>query len=263
MTFRNDPDGRRLPVKLDTTSTASTRRSRSSPCITRPARSRWRRPPPTRGGWGSRRREFLVSACGAATTLLGMNAAYARAGRTGGWFDVPEAGRPRPEAARARRGGRGVHLRRAGALRESDGRVAQAPARGREAAARLHDRPALRAPPGTGRARLPALRRARAVREGRVPGLGHRPDGAVLRAVHAPRASPSRSRRRRPPPASSSSSRARTGCYIHGRVNPNQPGDLERMDLLAGQHKVAAWKTYTQWGPDQKGFWMDDEPASR
>jgi hypothetical protein len=49
--------------------------------------------------------------------------------------------------------------------------------------------------------------------------------------------------------------------YIHGRVNPNQAGDLERMDLLAEKHKVAAWKTYTQWGPDQKGFWMDDEPG--
>jgi predicted TIM-barrel fold metal-dependent hydrolase len=46
---------------------------------------------------------------------------------------------------------------------------------------------------------------------------------------------------------------------IHGRVNPNQPGDLEAMDALASRHRVAAWKTYTQWGPDGKGFFMDDD----
>jgi hypothetical protein len=34
---------------------------------------------------GVTRHEFLVSACGAATALLGMNAAHARAGRTGTW----------------------------------------------------------------------------------------------------------------------------------------------------------------------------------
>ena len=37
---------------------------------------------------------------------------------------------------------------------------------------------------------------------------------------------------------------------IHGRVNPNQDGDLARMDELAERWKVAAWKTYTQYGPD-------------
>jgi predicted TIM-barrel fold metal-dependent hydrolase len=47
--------------------------------------------------------------------------------------------------------------------------------------------------------------------------------------------------------------------YIHGRVNPNQPGDVEGMDELAKRYKIAAWKTYTQWGPDGKGFFMDDD----
>jgi predicted TIM-barrel fold metal-dependent hydrolase len=48
---------------------------------------------------------------------------------------------------------------------------------------------------------------------------------------------------------------------IHGRVNPNQEGDLEGMDMLAERYKIAAWKTYTQWGPDGKGFFLDDEPG--
>jgi predicted TIM-barrel fold metal-dependent hydrolase len=45
---------------------------------------------------------------------------------------------------------------------------------------------------------------------------------------------------------------------LHARVNPNQPGDVEDMERLAG-FGISAWKTYTQWGPDGRGFWMTDE----
>jgi hypothetical protein len=47
--------------------------------------------------------------------------------------------------------------------------------------------------------------------------------------------------------------------YLHGRVNPNQEGDLDAMDMLASKYRIAAWKTYTQWGPDGKGFFLDDD----
>jgi hypothetical protein len=46
---------------------------------------------------------------------------------------------------------------------------------------------------------------------------------------------------------------------LHGRVNPNQEGDLEGMDELAERYRIAAWKTYTQWGPDGRGFFLDDD----
>jgi hypothetical protein len=46
---------------------------------------------------------------------------------------------------------------------------------------------------------------------------------------------------------------------LHGRCNPNQPGDLEFMDELAGTWKVAAWKCYTQYGPHGRGFFLSDE----
>jgi uncharacterized protein len=46
---------------------------------------------------------------------------------------------------------------------------------------------------------------------------------------------------------------------LHGRVNPNQDGDLEGMDELAARYPIAAWKTYTQWGPDGRGFFLDDD----
>jgi predicted TIM-barrel fold metal-dependent hydrolase len=50
---------------------------------------------------------------------------------------------------------------------------------------------------------------------------------------------------------------------IHGRVNPNQPGDLEAMDELKEKWGVCAWKTYTQFGPGGKGFFLSDEPGIR
>ncbi len=46
---------------------------------------------------------------------------------------------------------------------------------------------------------------------------------------------------------------------LHGRVNPNQPGDLEGMDALAEEWKISAFKTYTQFGPDGIGYWLSDD----
>jgi hypothetical protein len=45
---------------------------------------------------------------------------------------------------------------------------------------------------------------------------------------------------------------------VHGRVHPNLPGELDRMAELAGRWKIAAWKTYTGFGPDGRGYWLDD-----
>jgi predicted TIM-barrel fold metal-dependent hydrolase len=48
---------------------------------------------------------------------------------------------------------------------------------------------------------------------------------------------------------------------IHGRVNPNQEGDLEGMDELAENWNISAFKTYTQYGPGGVGFFLHDEPG--
>jgi predicted TIM-barrel fold metal-dependent hydrolase len=48
---------------------------------------------------------------------------------------------------------------------------------------------------------------------------------------------------------------------LHGRCNPNQPGDLELMQGLAEKWKVSAWKCYTQYGPGGKGFFLSDEDS--
>jgi predicted TIM-barrel fold metal-dependent hydrolase len=50
---------------------------------------------------------------------------------------------------------------------------------------------------------------------------------------------------------------------LHGRVNPNQPGDLETMDELAQRWGVSAWKTYTQYGPGGRGYFLTDDIGIR
>jgi predicted TIM-barrel fold metal-dependent hydrolase len=50
---------------------------------------------------------------------------------------------------------------------------------------------------------------------------------------------------------------------LHGRVNPNQPGDLEAMDELKEKWQVRAWKTYTQFGPGGKGYFLSDDIGIR
>ena len=92
MNYRHDPDGTRLPIKLDTTTNGEFAPIPLEPVhhqarhlALEAATSHARR-------LGLSRRAFLVSACGAATTLLGMNAAYA-------------GGRPPRRLLRARRRG--------------------------------------------------------------------------------------------------------------------------------------------------------------
>ncbi len=45
---------------------------------------------------------------------------------------------------------------------------------------------------------------------------------------------------------------------LHAPVVPNAPGEIDRMAVMARTYPVAAWKVYTQWGPDGVGWRLDD-----
>src|SRR3954451_9007636 len=85
---RIDPEGKRLPIKLDSTSNGEfvpvplSSANRGAIRLAHDAASRFSRK------LGFTRRQFLVSSCGAASTLLAFNSANAAAGRSGGFFDV-------------------------------------------------------------------------------------------------------------------------------------------------------------------------------
>src|SRR5262249_52289502 len=83
---RIDPEGKRLPIKIDTTSNGefapvplSAKNLMGNRLAHEAATERAKR-------LGLSRREFLVSACGAASTLLAFNDANAM---SGGFFDLP------------------------------------------------------------------------------------------------------------------------------------------------------------------------------
>ena len=83
-----DPAGRRLPVKVDTTTNGEfapiplERAARHANALADERASALAK------YLGKTRRQFLVSTCGAASSLLALNAAHAAAGRSGGFFEV-------------------------------------------------------------------------------------------------------------------------------------------------------------------------------
>src|SRR5262249_10539177 len=102
-----DPEGRRLPIKLDTTSNGE-----FAPVplwAANGAGTGWGRGAASHNAkrLGVGRREFLVSACGAASALLAFNTANAAAGKRGGFFEMEAEAALEPQLAQARLGGKG------------------------------------------------------------------------------------------------------------------------------------------------------------
>jgi len=203
------------------------------------------------------RREFLVSACGTAATLLAMNDAYARAGSRGGFFELPRESGLDLHAARSA-------LDKSEMIFDVQGHFVN-PTGAWTKALPETARP-LRMPktqscgPAKGPGQLDYLQCIGPDEFVKDVFMDSDTDLMVLSFVPSTRES-------EPLTIEEAFVTARIvekleGTHrllIHGRVNPNQKGDLEGMDELAARYPIAAWKTYTQWGPDGKGFWLDDD----
>jgi uncharacterized protein len=228
MRSSSDPDGKRLPIKLDSTSngefmpvpldTANRHANRLA--------QEWASAHARRRGVG--RRAFMVSACGAASTLLAMNVANAAAGRTGGFFELDQVAAVDPEVALDRLGGREFVFDVQGHFVGQHG-LGKTGLGGAEQFIKDifldsdTDMMVLSFIPSRRETELLTIQEADEVRR-IIDGM----DG-----THR--------------------------LLIHGRVNPNQAGDLEGMDELAEKWGVSAWKCYTQWGPNGRGFFLSDE----
>ena len=88
--YQNDPDGSRLPIKLDTATNGEFLPSPLQEHVKESIKTASSQASKNAKRLNQGRREFLVSASGAATCLLAMNHAAASAGQTGGLFDLPE-----------------------------------------------------------------------------------------------------------------------------------------------------------------------------
>lgn len=226
-----DPDGSRLPIKLDTTSNGEFVPVPLSPANREANRLAHEAAERTSKRLNLSKRRFLVSACGAASTLLSFNAANAATGRTGGWFDLPQEAALDQQLARVQVGPAKEEF-----IFDVQGHFVDTPkgnAKGPDVFIKEvfmdsdTDLMVLSFVPSTRDAEPVTIQAADAVR--RIV--------EKLEGTHR--------------------------LLLHGRVNPNQAGDLETMDELAQRWGVSAWKTYTQYGPGGRGYFLSDDVGAR
>lgn len=245
MNFKNDPDGTRLPIKIDATSNGeycpiplTTDELKTKHMAMEQASANAKR-------LNLPRRDFLVSACGAACTLLALNTAHAARGLSGGLYALPS------EAAFD-----------SSAAVESLGKNEF-----------IFDVQGHYVPPNIAASRkaecvdkaLPVTREYMSClgaddfikdifldSDTDIMVLSFVPSKADNEPLTIEEAAATRDI-----VAKMQDSKAR--LLLHGRVNPNQDGDIDRMDELAETYQVSAWKCYTQWGPDGKGFYLTDD----
>ena len=223
-----DPEGKRLPIKLDSTSNGEfmpipldSTNGRANQLAQRSASENARRR-------GVDRRAFMVSACGAASALLALNAANAASGRTGGFFELEQVAAVDPDVALDRLGGREFVFDVQGHFVGQHGLGQTGLGDAKQFIKDIFldsdtDIMVLSFIPSRREKELLTIQEADEVR--RIID--------EMEGTHR--------------------------LLIHGRVNPNQKGDLEAMDELAEKWGVSAWKCYTQWGPDGRGFFLHDE----
>ncbi|HEV3011397.1 MAG TPA: amidohydrolase family protein [Burkholderiales bacterium] len=224
----DDPEGRRLPIKLDTTSNGEfvpvplSTANRAANRLAHEAASA------NSKKLGLSRRQFLISASGAASTLLAFNTAH---GKDGGFYEIKKESALDVDLARVQTGPAKDEL-----IFDVQGHFIDTP-KGNQKNHEVFikdvfldsdtDLMVLSFVPSTREAEPVTIQAADEVRR-----LVDK-----LQGTHR--------------------------LLLHGRVNPNQPGDLEGMDELAQKWGVSAWKTYTQYGPGGKGYFLSDDVGTR
>ena len=223
-----DPEGKRLPIKLDPTSNGEYEPVPLAPANIAANRLAHEMASSNAKKLGISRRKFLVSSCGAASTLLAFNHAH---GTAGGFYELEREAALDQQLARVQTGPAKNEL-----IFDVQGHFVDTPkgnAKGPEVFIKDvfmdsdTDLMVLSFVPSTRAAEPVTIQAADAVR--RIVDK--------LEGTHR--------------------------LLLHGRVNPNQAGDLEGMDELAQKWGVSAWKTYTQYGPGGKGYFLSDDVGVR
>lgn len=243
-----DPDGSRLPIKLDATSNGEFMPRPLGPAATRAVRLAHRRVDALSRRLGQSRRAFLTSACGVAATLLAFNQAFAAARRDGGYHALPEEAAVDPQLAQeAVDGGEFIfdaqthHVDASGGWSNHWNEVLSFYPQSRCADP---ERPE-------------CLSAEALIRE-----VFHDSDTSVATLSMVPSAPDEN------PLTTAEAARTREmvaalqdggRLFIQSLVQPRLPGAFERMERDAAEYGVSGWKMYTQWGPDGVGFFMDDE----
>ncbi len=250
-----DPEGLKLPIKLDSTSNgeyaprpisraAAQANSAAHAFASQAARK-----------LGASRRAFLASSRGAAGTLFAMNAAFAQSGCTGGSYRIP-ADAPYDDALAASvlSGDEFIfdvqnhHVNPLGAWRARDGAPWERALRAGMPQAR----------DAQGRFSMDPLGVDAYIRDVFLDSDTHL---AVLSAVPAGEGdNPLLTEEAAITRALVDKLETDKRLLIHAGVQPQLAGALDGMERVARDLDIAAWKLYTQWGPaGGEGYWMTDE----
>ncbi|MDT8427420.1 MAG: amidohydrolase family protein [Pseudomonadales bacterium] len=255
----SDPDGIRLPIKIDSTSNGEYAPMPIS-ALNRKANALahdWATSHSRKHGLD--RRSFLRTGCGVASTLLAMNVANAAGNKRGGYFSISDDSAVDFQLAAAEVEGnefifdvQGHYVNPNGAWIQLLPENARPYSNFEKASCDLASEPG-------DRSYLNCLAADEFIKD---VFLDSDTDIMVLSFVPSTRESE--------PVTIEDANETRNivaqldgskRLMIHGRVNPNQPGDLEAMDELAANWDICAFKTYTQFGPGGIGFWLSDDPG--
>jgi hypothetical protein len=251
MTSRHDPAGRRLPIKLDSTSNGEyepvpltalghAARAAAQASVDEAVRK-----------LGVPRRRYLISLLGAAATLSAFDRAFAANGKRGGQFAVPDAGRFELAAASTKLAGDEFifdvqlhHVNPQGEWRK--GASANA----------------LRGMPKSDCGKpdyLECLSSAEMLKDVFMDSdtamgvLSHVPGGPETNPLDFEAAGATRT--------AANLLDGTERLLLHGRAMPTLAGEIDSMDAQVAKYPLAAFKTYTQFGPagGPEGFFLDDE----
>ncbi len=249
-----DPEAPRLPVKLD----SATNGEFAPRPLSAPVRSAKRLAMDRAGDCARRlglsRRRFLETASGTALTLMCLNQAFARAGRAGGYFDLPPGAELDAAAARARLAGDELifdsqthHVNPRGAWR------------GRNAMWERYlgyfpqGRCGLEDPVGCYSADH-YVKELFLDSDTDMAALTFPPAPADASPLTADEAAATRALI----DAMDGSARIITQGLVIPSLPPGRSG-FEDMGRVAEELGARAWKTYTGWAADGGGWWLDDE----
>lgn len=251
MTASHDPEGRRLPIKLDATSNGEfapvplTAAARAARVAAREAVAAAAR------RLGLPRRRYLVSALGAAATLSAFDRVFAAAGSRGGRYVLPAQAPFEVAAADSRLAGDEFifdvqlhHVNPQGAWR------------------RRASPNAFRSLPNAACGKADHVECFSAGQllkdvffdsDTAIGVLSHVPGGVDSNPLDFEAAGATR--------VAANALDGTERLLLHGRCMPTLPGEIEGMDAQAATYPLSAFKTYTQFGPrdGDAGFFLDDE----
>ncbi len=238
--YHHDPDGARLPIKIDNASNGEFEPIPLPKRCVEGNRAAMLDADAAARKIGQDRRSFLVGTCGAASTLLSLNAVNAAAGKTGSFFDVRKEARFETAAAEGAVVGNefifdvhGHYINPYGAWRD------EVP-EGRQPFFGLPKVQACKTAEMEGLDYLECLSGDQFVKDVFVDSDT---DMMVLTFVpSSPDSEPLKIEEAEVTKQLMNSKEGGQRLLVHGRVNPNQDGDLNRMDELAENGKFRLGK---------------------